>query len=463
MRRAIIWVLVLLVVAGGVGALIWWRQNQAARPVGDILRTGQAFRGDLQLTVPASGNVLVNEHTDLALLAPGYIAEVNVTQNSRVKRGDVLARVDASTMERNIQQAEIALAQAELALETAQRETDPEDVRLAKLALTNAAQALEVARIGGETARVDSDALLVQAQRQREQAFRLYRDAIGGDDETPLRTAYEDAEAEERIARINARVMTEQAESQQQTALARYQQAQRNLERLQEEPNTEQIRQRRLQVEQAQLRLEQAQRMLEDSTLTTPYDGVIANVYIEAGTEQRAGTRAFTLIDDSAYYVDITIDEIDIGAIRVGQRGEVTLDAYPRETLSGTVERISPAATNLGGLVAYSVRLRVDPVEDVRLLQGLTASVNIQTELVEDVLLIPNWAVRIDQAAAQAYAYRLVNGVPERVTLEIGRRSDNYTEILSGLSDGDEIALVTEQRSLPMFGGGPFGRNAGQQ
>jgi HlyD family secretion protein len=462
MRRTITWVFILLLVAGGVGALIWWRQSQAALPVGDILRTGQVVRGDLQLTVPASGNLSVNERTELLILAPGRITEVNVTQNSRVRRGDVLARVDASTMERNIQQAEIALAQAELALETAQRETDPEDVRLAKLALTSAAQSLEVARIGEETALIDSNAMVVQAERQREQALLQYYEAIGGDDEARRLTARQDAEAEERIARINARVMTEQAESQYQTALARYQQAQRNLERLQEEPNTEQIRQRRLQVEQAQLRLEQAQRVLEDSTLTTPYDGVIANVYIEAGTEQRAGTRAFTLVDDSAYYVDITIDEIDIGAIRVGQRGEVTLDAYPREPLSGTVERISPAATNLGGLVAYSVRLRVDPVEDVRLLQGLTASVNIQTELVEDVLLIPNWAVRIDQAAAQAYAYRLVNGVPERVTIEIGRRSDNHTEILSGLSDGDEIALVTEQRDVSIFGGGPFGRNARQ-
>jgi HlyD family secretion protein len=457
MRKAFIGILILLVIAGGVGATVWLRQMRAAARAGDVLRTGQVFRGDLQITVPASGSLTVNERTELTVRAPGRITEVNVAHNSRVESGEVLARIDPSTMQRNIQQAEVALAQAQLALEAAQEETDPEEVRLAGITLNNAAQALEVARIGRETARVDSEALVVQAQRQREQAFRQYRDAIGGNEESRLRTAHEDAEAEERIAEINARVMAEQAESQYQTALARYRQAERNLERQTEEPNQEQVRQRELQVEQAELRLDQAKRALEENTLTTPHAGVVAGVHIEAGTYQRAGSRAFTVIDDTAYYVDVTIDEIDIGAIRVGQQGTLRLDAYPRTELTGTVERISPGATNLGGLVAYSVRLKLDPVEDVRMLDGLTASVSIRTELIENVLLIPNWAVRIDQAAAQAYVYRLVNGTPERAAIELGRRSDTHTEILSGLSEGDDIALVTEQRALPR-GRGPFGR-----
>lgn len=457
MRKVLIWALILVIIAGGVGAVFWARRTRSAQPIGDVLRTGKVLRGDLQLTAPASGMLSVSERTELLVPAPGRITAVEVEPNTRVENGEILARIDTSSIERSIQQAEIALVQAELALETAQQTTDEEEIRLAQISLNSAAQALEVARIGRETARVDSEALVVQAQRQREQAFRLYRDATGTDQEERLRTAHQDAEAEERIARINATVFTEQAASQYETALARYRQAERNLERLREEPNQEQIRQRELQVEQAQLRLEQVERSLKDSTLTAPHAGVVAAAYVEAGTYQRAGSRAFTLIDDAEYYVEVTIDEIDIGVIQRGQRAEVVLDAYPRISLTGTVERIAPGSTSLGGLVAYSVRLRIDPIDEVRLLDGMTATVNIETELIEDVLLIPNWAIRIDQSAGQAYTYRLVLGLPERTMLELGRRSDTHSEVLSGLSEGDDIALVTEQRGFPGPGGRFFG------
>jgi HlyD family secretion protein len=457
MRRVLTWVLVLIVIAGAVGAVVWLRQTRSAQPVGDVLRTGQVVRGDLQLSVPASGSLSVNERTELLIPAPGRIVSVHVEQNARVESGEVLARIDTSVMERTIQQAEIALAQAQLALDTARETTDEEEVRLAEIALNSAAQALEVARIGRETARIDSEALLVQAQREREAAFSRYRDAIGGDQESRLRTAHEDAEAQERIAHINARVMTEQAESQYQAALTRYRQSQRNLERQQDGPNQDELRQREIQVEQAELRLAQAQRVLQDSTLTAPFAGIVAGRYVEAGTYQRAGSRAFSLIDDSEYAVEVVIDEIDIGVISVGQQGDLVLDAYPRMPLGGTVERIAPAPTNLGGLVAYQVRLKVEPTGNARLLDGMTASVSIRTELVEDVLLIPNWAVRIDQQAAEAYTYRMVAGQPVRTPLVLGQRNDSYSEVLSGLAEGDQFALVAEQRVLFGSGGGFFG------
>jgi HlyD family secretion protein len=457
MRKVFIWMVILAIIAGGVGGALWLRQRRTAQPVGDVLRTGQVERGDLQLTVPASGNLSVNERTELLIRAPGRITAVNVARNTRVERGDILAEIDTAALERNIRQAQVSVAQAELALETARETTDDEEIRLAEVALNSAARALEVARLGREIARIDSEAMIVQAQRQRENAHIHYREAMGGPEEERFRTAFEDSEAQERIAGINARLTTEQAEAQWQAALARYRQAERSLERLQEDPNADQIRQRELQVEQARLRLEQATRALDDSVLTSPFTGVIADIAIEAGTYQRAGARAFTLVDDAGFYVDVTIDEIDIGAIAIGQEGELVLDAYPRIPLAGTVERIAPAPTSLGGLVAYQVRLKVDPTEDVRLLDGMTASVSIRTQLVDNVLLIPNWAVRIDQAAAQAYTYRLVDGAPVRTPLEVGRRNDTYSEVLSGLSDGDRIALITEQRGLLGPQGGFFG------
>lgn len=448
MRKVLLGVVVILVIAAGVGGLLWFRQRQADEPVGQVLRSGQIVRGDLQLAVSASGNLTVNDRTEITIRIPGRVTAIHTAQNARVESGDVLAQMDTGDLQLAVKRAELALAQVQLALQMAQAPTDEEEVHLAEIALNSAARALEVARLGKETARIDGEAMVIQAQRQRENTATELRDTTDWAKQDRLRTALEDAEAQERIARLNATLLNEQAASQWQAALVRYEQAKRRLETLSAAPDQDEIRQRELQVEQAELQLSQAQRALDDSTIVAPYDGVIAGVFIEPGTYQRAGARAFTLIDDATYYVDVTIDEIDIGAISVGQEADVVLDAYPRTTLVGAVARIAPASTNLGGLVSYAVRLDVSQADGIRLLDGMTASVSVRTQRVENVLLVPNWAVRIDQEAAQAYTYRLVDGLPVRAAIVLGQRNDTYSELLAGLSEGDEIALVTEKRDL---------------
>ncbi|MGC9469615.1 MAG: efflux RND transporter periplasmic adaptor subunit [Anaerolineae bacterium] len=460
MHRIIKWVLVLVAIAAVVGGIIWFRQRETGDPAGEILRTAEVALRDLQLTVAASGNVAVKERADLLVTSPGTIVRVNVAANDRVTAGQILGKLETDDLERSVRQAEIALEQAQLDLETAEEAADPENLRLAKLAVDAAASALEVARLGVETARVDAEATLVQAQREREAAFIKYRDAPEGAQKDRALTAFEDAEAQERIAKINATLMQEQAQSQVQSALARYEQAQADLAALEEGTAPDRLEQLELQVQQAQLRLDQARRRLEDATIEAPFSAVVAAVKVEEGTRPRTGEPAFTLIDDSAYYVNVTIDEIDIGAVTVGQAATIILDAYPDRPVEAVVQRIAPASTELGGLVAYEVRLKLADVDDLRILDGMTATVEVVTETVADVLVVPNWAVRIDQESAEAYCYRVEEGEPQRTVVELGRRSEAYSEILSGLSPGDTVALIPDERDLLQAapaGPGPFG------
>jgi len=302
--------------------------------------------------------------------------------------------------------------------------------------------------LGTETARVDADALRVQAQRAREQAYINLRDVQeSGKDDENARIAYAEAEAEEQAAELNGRALRQQADAALQTAQIGYQQAERALEMLEEGTDKETVRQQELQVEQAQLRLEQMRRTLEDAVLTAPHDGIVAAIEIEEATYQSAGAPAFTLVDDSRYFVDVTIDEIDIGAIAEGQSVEVILDAYPDAVLTGVVETIAPAASNVGGIVAYQVRVELTKLVDaIRVMDGMTASVSITTETIPDVLLLPSWALRIDQEALEIYTYVVEAGSPVRRTLETGRRNETYTEILAGVSEGETVALVAEER-----------------
>ncbi len=78
----------------------------------------------------------------------------------------------------------------------------------------------------------------------------------------------------------------------------------------------------------------------------------------------------------------------------------------------------------------------------------MTASATITTGVVQDVLIVPNWAVQTDQTSDQIYTYVVSNGTPERVPITIGVRNDTLTQVTSGLDQGATVALVAEPTNL---------------
>ncbi len=468
MRKVLTWFIILGLIAGGIGAYLWWRNAQATKTQSQgILRTAEVTRGDLLLTVVASGNVAVNKKIELRFDTAGIVGHVNVKVNQRVRAGEELAALTTTELERAVQQARIALEQATLNRDILARPTASEDVELARLNVQNAAQALEVARLGKQTAQTDANAMLVQAQRDRENAYSDYSHSEGTDAAESKRKRYENAVEQERIAKLNAEVMLKQAQAQWVAAYNRYQQALENLHTLEKGPDEQQLHQAALQIEQAQLNLEQAQARLDSARLVAPFEGLITAVNVQQGFQTYPSTAAFTLIDDSQFYVDVLVDEVDIGKVRVGQAVDVTLDAYPQITLPGEVESIAPAALNVGGIISYRLRVRllspaVSPTNDEKgqdkngytIRDGMTASVVIHTDRVTDILLVPNWAIRTDQSSGEITSYCYVlraDGVPERRPITRGRYNDTFSEVLSGINEGETVALVTEERTQLSF------------
>ncbi|HOU12690.1 MAG TPA: efflux RND transporter periplasmic adaptor subunit [Anaerolineae bacterium] len=455
MKKVLTWIIILALVGGGVAAYFWWHNDQAAKAQSQsILRTGQVTRGDLTISVVASGNVVVKNKLDVRFDSAGIVEHVYARVNQRVRAGEELARLATADLERAVQQAEIALEQATLNRDMLLKPVAGEDVELARLSVQSAAQALEAAHLGKQTAQIDADAMIVQAQRARENAFKDYRAREGTNAEESARIKYENTEEQERIAKINAEVTVEQAQAQWLTAYSRYQQAVESLRKLEQSPDEQQIRQAELQIEQAQLNLEQARARLADARLTAPFAGLIAAVNVQENLQALPGVAAFTLVDDSQFYVDVTVDEIDIGKVRVGQAADVTLDAYPQAVLAGEVESIAPGALNVGGIISYKLRVHLTDTRAVNIRDGMTASIVIYTERVEDILLAPNWAVRTDQSSGETTLYCTVlraDGVPERRAITRGRYNDTFTEILSGLNEGDTVVLIAEERTLLDF------------
>lgn len=458
MKKVITWIIILAVIAAGVWGALWFREQRAQSQsvTGDVLRTGQVTRGELVITVPASGNVAVNRKVNLSFKLPGNVTSVSVAVGDHVKAGQELARLDTANLERAVRQAEIALEQARLNLTTLQKPAGEEDIRLAELAIQNAAQSLEVARISKEAAEAQASLSIRSAQDVADKVEEAYEGAIDRLDQMGLplsyaagvTAAYMEAEGNVGITQVKSEYQLQQIRSQWLSAYQSYRQAQQNLEKLQVGPDADRIRQVELQIEQAQLNLEQTEESLANANLTAPFDGVVATVNIQAGAAAPTGLPAVTLLDISELYIEANVDEIDIGKIAVGQPVSVTLDAHPQATLPGTVERISATPTNVSGIIAYKLRVKLANTGGLLVLEGMTVSVLVQTDIISDVLLVPNWAVRTDQTSSETYAYRIVDGVPVRTPVTIGERSDTHTVIVSGLTENATVALVTETRSL---------------
>lgn len=450
MRKVLPWFIVIVILAGAVAGFGWWRDRQAQQQqVVEILRTAEVMRADLEITVAASGNLAVKDKANLFFRRAGTVATVVVTKNARVEAGQVLARLDTADLERAVQNAEIALEQAQLNLKTLTQPADEADLELARLAVQSAAQTLEALRLGKITARADADAVIVQAQRARENAFKDYQSLQerGGNTENAY-AKYENLVEQERIARTNAELIVKQADDQWLAAYYRYQQAQYALKKREQGPDETQIAQAELQIAQAELNLEQARHNLADAALIAPADGLVGALNVEAGVPAPLQGAALVLVDDSVFYVNVMIDEMEIGKMALGQAATVTLDAYAGQPLVGVVESLAPAPTNVGGIISYHARLRITVAGDVTLRDGMTANVVIAANRIPDVVLIPNWAIRTDQSDNSIYAYRLENGVPVRVDIVLGQRNDTYTEVISGLEPGDAVVLITEERAL---------------
>jgi len=200
---------------------------------------------------------------------------------------------------------------------------------------------------------------------------------------------------------------------------------------------------------QAQIRVTQAG--LERTTLTAPFDGIVAQVTGEVGevtTPSPPGIPtppAVDLIDDSCLYVSAPMDEVDAPKLKAGQPARITLDALPGQTYTGRVRRIAPYVTEVEKQ-ARTVDVEVDfdtPPARV-LLVGYSADVEAIIERRADVLRVPTQAIQQDGTV-------LVLGRDDKLearSLKTGLANWAFTEIVSGLDAGDRVLLSFDQEDV---------------
>ena len=397
--------LISLALAAG-GGYWWWSQRSAADAV--QYRTAKIERGNLQATVSASGAVNPVTQVSVGTQVSGQIKDLYVDFNSEVKAGQLIARIDPETFEYRVRSAQA-------------------DVDAANAAVVTAQAAAAASRANVSRAQVD----LQEAQRDQERKQTLVEKQF-----------IAQSEGDKARALVNtAGELLKQAQAQSGVTEAQIKSAQAN-------------------VAQRESSLAQARIDLARTRITSPVNGIVIKRAIERGQTVAASLQSpelFVIAQNlSDMQVDASIDESDVGRIRTGQNATFTVDAFPGQTFEGEVRQVRKAAQSVANVVTYVAVVGFSNAGG-RLLPGMTANVRVVTDVRENVLKVPNAALRvriagIEPAAAAASAPAATPGAPASAASGTSTSANNWTWFSQALA-----------QPAGGGGGGPGGGMAAQR
>lgn len=208
-----------------------------------------------------------------------------------------------------------------------------------------------------------------------------------------------------------------------------------------------------LDVQQQQLAVRSQEYNYENYFIRAPFEGVIAKTYVNKGDSISNGTTIATFITKQQV-AGITLNEVDVAKVKVGDKVTLTFDAVEGLTITGKVLEVDLAGVVSQGVVTYGVKIGFDTTDE-RVRSGMSVSASIATDIHQDVIVVPNSAVKT-QGGAQ-YVLTVDNNInastdntgttlstaPQQKTVTIGISDDQNTEVLMGLSVGDKIVSKT--------------------
>jgi HlyD family secretion protein len=369
MKRVVSLVVVLLLVGAGVWGYLATQSGGNAPKY----RFGRIERGPLTAAVSATGNLNAVTTVQVGSQISGQIKQLLVDFNSVVRRNQVIARIDPETFE-----AKVTQARAELESQKAAVLNQQAQVERARADVENA----RAAQVEARAQTVKAQVAVGDTRRDLERKTELYRrQLIAKSDLDTSQAAHDSAVAQHDSARAKEQALqaaTGASEAQFRVAEAMLQSA-------------------RAQVRQREAALHQAQVDLDRTVIRAPVNGVVVSRAVDVGQTVAASLQApvlFTIAEDlTKMQVETSVDEADIGRIRLDDRASFTVDAFPGETFTGNVTQIRKAAQVVQNVVTYTVVVGVaNPTG--KLLPGMTANVKLVVAEKPSVLKVPNAALR---------------------------------------------------------------------
>ena len=506
---------IVFIVVAILAALAINGRPQRASAIGSS--TVPVTRQNLTATIAGSGSVTAEQSLNLPFQMSGTVTEVLVKEGDTVQAGQVLARLDDRNLQLQVASARSSLESAEARLAQAQQgNAKAEDIAAVQAQLASAqatynktangpsaadkasaqasvrsAQAAYDAAVksaGTSTSQLESaSAALQKAQANVQQAQAKYDQVASNPDiarrpeALSLQTATIDyqqakanydslsqtsgADAQSKIAsaaaqlaqaRANLAKLTPTAEDLA-VVKANLDQAKANLAKLTAAATATDLQIQQAAVTQADQSLQQAQLNLENATLKAPFAGIVAQINMDPGSPANAATAAIKLINRNPLHVDLKLSENDVAQVQLDQPVKLTIQSLGGWETDGKVSFIAPAADTSNGVVTYAVRVSF-PDNDPKVKVGMTADLDIVTARKDGVLLVPNTALlpkgagRVVQVPATDAQGRPTT--PREVEVTTGLSDGTMTEILSGLSEGDQVISLPDNGAPRKAGGG---------
>ncbi len=241
--------------------------------------------------------------------------------------------------------------------------------------------------------------------------------------------------------------------------------------------NTIDLQSAQLSIVQKQNALQDAQNALANYFIRAPFNGTVASVAAHTYDQANSGTTIATVVTP-LQLADLSLNEVDAAKIKIGNKAILTFDALPTLTLTGSVAQINPLGTVTQGVVSYDVKISFD-AQNSEIKSGMTVNASIQTGERKNVLVVPQSAVKTQNG--QKYILAFVpslpsstlmftgsggvgsNNPPVHVPVETGLPDDSNVEIISGLTEDEQIVVRTITATTPQTttSGGTTSKNSG--
>ena len=452
-RTIIIIVGVALVLAVSAFGIVSAQQRRASEANG--LKTHEVVYGGLSAVVDETGEVYADQSAMLYWETTGIVGEVHVSLGENVKEDQVLANLKEDSLSQNIYLAKQELISAEKALEDLY-DNAAVIASSAQLAVANALEALDDAeyywtlhqpgnRASPEELKA-AKAKLKIAEKRLNKKRNQYNKAPSGIPRAQAQIALTEAINQFQYAEWYVKWLQEGADEIEmaildanvEVATANLEVAEREYERVKDGPDPDDV-------VLAEARIAAAQAALDQASITAPFTGVITSVDILPGDLVAPSSLAFRIDHLQNLLVDVSVSEVDINQIDVGQPVTLEFDAILGKEYQGKVVEVSPVGVQQQGLVSFEVTIQlIDADEDVR--PGLTAAVQIVVRQVKDALLIPNRAVRWVRGEQVVYLAQNKDNITETnleiVPVSLGASSDEFSELIDGdIKEGDLVIL----------------------
>jgi HlyD family secretion protein len=401
-----------LILGGSAAAVLafagfYFWGNQSSTPQ---YMTAKVERGNLRNTVTATGTLQAVTTVQVGSQASGTLSALYADFNSVVKKGQVVAQLDPAVSKAQVDQARANLQQARASLQqsiagVAGSRAGVSDAQAKALAASSTVQNNQS---GVSSAQANLAVLKAQLDDAlaflKQQDYLMKSGVIAQRDYDLANTAYKTAEARynQAAAQLNQAVLSEQSSAGSGVAQS---QAQVQQSQAQVQQSQAQVQQAQAQVQQAEAALRLAEVNLAHTTITSPIDGIVVSRDVNVGQTVAASLSAptlFTIANDlTQMQVIANIDQADIGLVEQAKSVKFSVDAFPGKDFDGKIQQMRLNPQNVQNVVTYNVVIDVSNPEQ-KLKPGMTANLTITIDERNNVLKVPNSALRFAPTDASA-------------------------------------------------------------